>query len=418
MALTVNHAFSCLIPDDPASAAAGEVVPSDWNASHSLTGRADGTQLMQGQALSVLGVASNAVADQASIVAATDKQVMRRSGTSIGFGAIDVSSAAAVTGTLSVANGGTGAGSFTAGCLLIGNGTAAVATDANLVWDAINVRAGIGVASRTPQAALDVDGSVPILTRSSANLGPIFWSSGTFNGFRIQVKDTTSTPYIAFDTGATTPNIVDSSNQKAYIKWTGATSTLSIGTGASDDTWTLDAGQITHKKVTRTKNDITTSGKGSKVYWGVTDAQDLSLLANNLECLVLKTSGFVGIGTNAPNTALTIAGDVTPKVTGTNNLGSATYAWKQLFLDYTNTATVGDVTMNKASGTVNLAALGTTLTLTNSLIATTSRIMLTLASNPGANVGSLYAVPAAGSCTINVTTAVTNQTKVAFQIIN
>ena len=67
---------------------------------------------------------------------------------------------------------------------------------------------------------------------------------------------------------------------------------------------------------------------------------------------------------------------------------------------------------------MNLAALGTTLTLTNSLIATTSRIMLTLASDPGSAIGSLYAVPAAGSCTINVTTAVTNQTKIAFEIIN
>ena len=301
--------------------------------------------------------------------------------------------------------------------MLIGNGTAAVATDANLVWDAINVRAGIGVASRTPQAALDVDGSVPILTRSSANLGPIFWSSGTFNGFRLQTKDTTSTPYIAFDTGATTPNVVDSSNQKATIEWLGATSTLAIRT-IEGEAWKLNASQITHNWVTRTKNDITTSGKGSKVYWGVTDAQDLSLLSNNIECVVLKTSGFVGIGTNAPNTALTIAGDVTPKVTGTNNLGSATYAWKQLFLDYTNTATVGDVTMNKTSGTVNLGAGGTTLTLTNSLITANSRIMLTLASNPGVAIGSLYAVPAAGSCTINTTAAVANQVAITFEVIN
>lgn len=64
--------------------------------------------LAQGSALSILGVAGNATADVASIAAGTDNQVLRRSGTSIGFGAVDISQAAAVTGVLARANGGTG----------------------------------------------------------------------------------------------------------------------------------------------------------------------------------------------------------------------------------------------------------------------------------------------------------------------
>ena len=38
MALAVTHAFSSAVSDDPAAAAAGEVLPSHWNEAHTLTG--------------------------------------------------------------------------------------------------------------------------------------------------------------------------------------------------------------------------------------------------------------------------------------------------------------------------------------------------------------------------------------------
>jgi hypothetical protein len=58
--------------------------------------------------LSVLGVSGNATADHASIAAAADHQVLRRSGTAIGFGAIDLTSSVAVAGILPIANLATG----------------------------------------------------------------------------------------------------------------------------------------------------------------------------------------------------------------------------------------------------------------------------------------------------------------------
>lgn len=73
-----------------------------------ITGDLPLSNLAQGSALSVLGVANNAIADNASIAAATDHQVLRRSGTTLGFGAINLAQSAAVTGTLPIANGGTG----------------------------------------------------------------------------------------------------------------------------------------------------------------------------------------------------------------------------------------------------------------------------------------------------------------------
>ena len=54
--------------------------------------------------LSVLGVTGNSTADMAAITAASDNQVLRRSGANIGFGAINLASSAAVTGNLPVGN--------------------------------------------------------------------------------------------------------------------------------------------------------------------------------------------------------------------------------------------------------------------------------------------------------------------------
>lgn len=58
------------------------------NLANGVTGDLPFANLTQGSALSVLGVAGNATADNASIAAASDGQVLRRSGTSIGFGSV------------------------------------------------------------------------------------------------------------------------------------------------------------------------------------------------------------------------------------------------------------------------------------------------------------------------------------------
>lgn len=63
----------------------------------------------QSSGLSVVGRASNSTGDIADITAASDYQVFRRSGTSIGFGSVDLSQSNAVgSSILAYANGGTG----------------------------------------------------------------------------------------------------------------------------------------------------------------------------------------------------------------------------------------------------------------------------------------------------------------------
>lgn len=60
-------------------------------------------------ALSVLANGTNGAAAPTEVAAGTDNQVLRRSGTAVAFGAVNLASSDAVTGALAVANGGTGA---------------------------------------------------------------------------------------------------------------------------------------------------------------------------------------------------------------------------------------------------------------------------------------------------------------------
>src|SRR3954463_9258148 len=77
---------------------------SQINLANGISGDLPFANLTQGSALSVLGVTGNATADFASIAAASDNQVLRRSGTALAFGAVNLASSSAVTGNLPVAN--------------------------------------------------------------------------------------------------------------------------------------------------------------------------------------------------------------------------------------------------------------------------------------------------------------------------
>jgi len=70
------------------------------------------SQFRQSGALSVVGNSTNATANVADIAAASDNQVLRRSGTLIGFGAVNLASSNAVTSVLPIVNGGTNNSAF------------------------------------------------------------------------------------------------------------------------------------------------------------------------------------------------------------------------------------------------------------------------------------------------------------------
>jgi len=73
-----------------------------------VTGLLPFANIANGLSLSVFGRSTNSDGVMASIQAASDHQVLRRSGTSIAFGAVNLSQSAAVTNVLQYNNGGTG----------------------------------------------------------------------------------------------------------------------------------------------------------------------------------------------------------------------------------------------------------------------------------------------------------------------
>lgn len=298
-----------------------------------------------------------------------------------------------------VAGGFTGLTSIPAGRLLIGNGASAVATDAQLTYDStLNILTtgefhvdkisdnGLGLTVQTANGVLNSSNlTLKSGDVSAANTyaGSVFLNGGSANGANSQGGSFTcaggSANYGAGQGGA-------------FFMYGGAASDIG---GRGGDMY-LHGGYggtypgslyIQDSDGANTVIQVTgPSGQGELGFFGVLPITqpDVSLGLHQ----VLSNLGLRGFG--SPNA---------------------------LALDYTNTATVGNVTLNKASGRVRLAAGASTLTLTNSLITVNSRILLTLAGNPGVAIG-LYVVAGAGSCTINTTAAVVNQTPINFVVIN
>jgi hypothetical protein len=98
-----------------ASGGTGTTSTTFVNLTTNVTGDLPFANLTQIAGLSVLGVTGSTTADVAGITAASDHQVFRRSGTTVSFGAIALNQTNAITGTLPVANGGTGITSFGTG---------------------------------------------------------------------------------------------------------------------------------------------------------------------------------------------------------------------------------------------------------------------------------------------------------------
>lgn len=131
--------------------------------SDAVTGDLPYANLAQGSALSVLGVTGNATADNASIVAASDHQVFRRSGTAVAFGAVNLAQGAAVTGALAATNGGTGQSSYAVGDILYASTTTALSKLADVATGNALISGGVGVAPSWGKIGLTthISGTLP-----------------------------------------------------------------------------------------------------------------------------------------------------------------------------------------------------------------------------------------------------------------
>ena len=244
-------------------------------------------KLRESAALSVIGNATNATANPADIVASDDGQVLRRSTTSIGFGALALNNANAVTGALPFDNGGTGqtsqqaamnalAGAITSGQYLRGNGTnvvmAALAAG-DLTGTVAVANGGTGQTSYTNGELLIGNTTGNTLTKATLTAGTgISITNGTgsitiaASGSGTTILDdttTNATRYLTFAnaTSGTFGTAFVSSSKLTFNPSTGAlsiggdfTTPTNIYTTVSGSTSSIEAGRGTGS-VALTTND-------------------------------------------------------------------------------------------------------------------------------------------------------------------
>lgn len=156
------------------------------------TNKVTNAMLRQSVALSVIGNATNATANVADIAAASDFQILRRSGTSVGFGSINLASSNAVGSTiLGPANGGTGVNNGTSTLTLGGSLTTvgAFASTFTMIGATSVTFPTSGTLATTAGAALP-----------SVLQGDLLFGSAT-NVLSTLAKNTTATRYLS-NTGA------------------------------------------------------------------------------------------------------------------------------------------------------------------------------------------------------------------------
>jgi hypothetical protein len=157
-------------------------------------------KLRDSGALSVIGRSANSEGNPADISAGTNHQVLRRDGSTLGFGAVDLSSNQAVTGTLPANQGGTGAATLTANYALLGNGTSAlqmiapsttgnVLTSNGTTWASSAPAAGgitYTVTKTTTYTAVANDG---VLTNTTGGAFTVTLPASPANGDQVIVAD-------------------------------------------------------------------------------------------------------------------------------------------------------------------------------------------------------------------------------------
>jgi len=171
-------------------------------------------KFQQVAALSVVGNSTNALADAAAITAASDGQVLRRSGTALAFGALDLASANAITGTLPAANGGTGLAAYAVGDLVYASGTTTLATLADVATGNALISGGVGVAPAWGKIGLatHVSGTLPV-----ANGGT---GIATATAYAVICAGTTATgPWQALASLGSSGDVLTSNGAGALPTW-------------------------------------------------------------------------------------------------------------------------------------------------------------------------------------------------------
>jgi hypothetical protein len=326
--------------------------------SDAVTGDLPFSNLAQGSALSVLGVTGNATADNASIAAGTDHQVLRRSGTSVGFGAVNLAQSAAITGTLPVGNGGTGITSFGAG----------VAT-----W--------LGTPSSANLAAAVTDET------GSGSL--VFATSPTLVTPTLGVATATSINKVAFTAPATSATLTIANNKTL----TANNSLTLAGTDATTMTFPATSQTVAGLGLAQTFTAAQTFRSANAIRSEAASTQDAVVIAG-------RAGGTSSYAVTLTPTTLSASRTLTlPNVTSTVAVTGLAQTFTASQRGTVTTDNDGSFDMNATNNFICTPTGGFTLTFTNITAGQSGNIVLVNGSN--------YAIAAAASTKVAATTLAT-----------
>lgn len=223
MTLTITHAFVSGIADDPVAAAAGEVVPSNWNADHALVGD------LSGYTITVSQISDATIASGASV-----------SGTNTGdqnLSAYATLASPTFTGTVSgitaamvgaPSGSGTSSGTNTGDQTNISGNAATVTTNANLTGPIASSGNATSITAQTGTGTTFVMQASPSLTTPNINVATgtgLILTGTSANIFSVGANGSTNP---LFNLDASTASIANGINIKGTTAGSGVTiSTLS-----------------------------------------------------------------------------------------------------------------------------------------------------------------------------------------------
>lgn len=237
---------------------------------------------------------------------------------------ITTSGTLTLTGTLNVANGGTGATSLTSGYLVKGNGTSAVT--ASVVYDN---GTNVGIGTTSPNARLSVAGradfgistdALVYLTnaanavRGVLDVGTSDFTIGASGGGVPLILLTSGSERMRIDSSGNVGIGTSSPAQRLHVESTSGAAGSAVARLAVSGTAALEAGQ----EFFSTPTDSTTSLRSGRIYSkfdgiSYTDARlsFQSMTSGNtlVDTMHLK-GGNVGIGTSSPSQKLTVSGTI------------------------------------------------------------------------------------------------------------
>ena len=303
------------------------------------TGRLGFSRLAQGSALSVLGVAGNSTSDVASITASTDYQVLRRSGTSLGFGAINLAQNAAVTGILNVANGGTGIASGISGGIPYFSNTTTIASSAALTANSPLIGGGVGnpptVGSRSgnttefatvsgtktinKQLTFDANGNIIASTSDLSSSAPLNLT-GTTDAVQLNVKGHTTQTNPIFRVQKSDNTSLFAVNNDGTIDVGGTGSGLQLTEVTAPSTPSAGKGEL--------YADSTSSNLSYKNSTGTVSVASIPVTCSNQFMRALATTGIITCGsittTDLPTESVTAGSTLTTNLPILGNANNRT----------------------------------------------------------------------------------------------